>query len=124
MREPEGPKVFPDRLRQPLVLPKNDAQNERALHAVRATSDGSLDSVAKVIADGRDATASADLSPRARARDDVDPLAFTAPHYRQRYRLPPSGNGQAGAPSRNRLPMTAAVVSGGHLDDLLVVESR
>ena len=44
--------------------------------------------------------------------------------YRQRYRLPPSGNGQAGAPRRNRLPMTAAVVSGGHLDDLLVVESR
>ena len=42
--------------------------------------------------------------------------------YRQRYRLPPSGNGQAGTPRRNRLPMTAAVVSGGHLDDLLVGE--
>ena len=75
MREPGGPKVLPDRLRQPLVLAEDDAQDERALHAVRAPPDRSLDSIAQAIAAARDTTTRADLSPRARACDDVDSLA-------------------------------------------------
>jgi len=75
MREPGSTKVLPDRLRQPLVLPEDHAQNECPLHAVRAPPDRSLDSIAQAIATARNATATSDLSPCARPRDDVDPLA-------------------------------------------------
>ena len=75
MREPGGAEVLADAVRKPLVLAQDDAEHERAPHAVRATSHRTLDSVAQTVSDARDAAATSDLAPRAAAEDHVDPLS-------------------------------------------------
>ena len=75
MGEARRPEVLTDILGQALVLAEDDAEDECALHPVRATPDGVLDSVAQAVTEARDAAAASDLTPAAAPEDHVDPLA-------------------------------------------------
>ncbi len=76
MVETGGPEVVLHGPGQPLVLAKDDTENDAPANAHRASPDGELDAIAQAVAEASETTAPADLPPARSFEDDMDALTL------------------------------------------------